>query len=677
MKMTKRITAVFLAAFMLISAVPTTVFAATQNPYEQYVGEASFAVSTSFCATGETTKIFVDISKDSQMSAALFSLKYDTTLLEAVSVDIGLVLKNGYTSKNITKDGEVKVSYADIDPNYDEGRLFEVEFKAIGEIPEGKSFVEVPVELYVEDLRNYEDYKIQAHVDNGMITLIDTPYGDINNSGDITATDALMTLYSNSQLLELTAEQKVLADVNGDAKVSATDALLILQYSAGQISNYPIFTINAPSGLNVIEKDETFITLGWDEVKNTTGYNVYMDGNKVNTSLITDVTYTVDGLVQNSQHDFAVTAVNALKESVQSDAITVSTNRADRHVTFKDYDGTILNTQVVLSGDAAVEPSTPTRTGYTFIGWDKDTSAVYEDTEFVAQYRINTYTVTFDYQYNSQKATANAVYQTRVSKPNLISRTDYTLEGWYRDKNFVQKWDFDNDVVVNNMTLYAKWVTWSGWTTDTSLLNNSLYEVETKTQYSYSDKSTTNSTSSSLSGWTSNGSTTSYGSWSNYGWVKSKPTETDTLRITNTRTVTDSAAYTRYNFYRYVHWVDGLLYSSYGWYNNTSKYQSFSVTSLAGWSYQGIVGGKEQYTGTRMDYYGGTGSGNSIWYLSSTETVPAVTHTEWYYQTRTKTITYHYYKWSTYSSWSDTAYTASSTRQVKTRTVYRYKLKQQ
>lgn len=677
MKRIKSFIAIILAMLTFVSVIPTTVFASAENPYEQYVGEASFAVSTSFCATGDTTKIFVDISKDSQMSAALFVLKYDTSLLKAINVETGLVLKNGRTSKNITEDGIVKVSYADINPNYEEGRLFEVEFEAIGEIPTGEKFIEIPVELHVEDLRNYEDYKIASEVTNGMITLIDTPYGDINKSNDITATDALMTLYSNSQLLELTDEQKIFADVNGDSKVSAADALLILQYSAGEISNYPIFTMSSPSGLDVVSKDETYITLGWTEVKNTIGYNVYMDGEKVNSDIITDTTFTVGDLLQDTQHEFSVTAINALKESDKSDIITVSTNKADRYVTFKDYDGSIINTQIVLSGEAAVEPAAPTRTGYSFIGWDKDTSVVLEDTEFIAQYQINTYTVTFDYQYNSQSATDTAVYKTTVKQPALISRTDYTLEGWYRDKNYIQKWNFESDSVESDMTLYAKWVTWSDWTTDTSLLNNDLYEVESKTQYSYSDKSTKNSTSSSLSGWTSNGSTTSYGSWTNVGWTKTKPTATDTLQITNTRTVTDSAAYTKYNFYRYVHWVDGLLYSSYAWYNSTSKYQSLTVTSLSGWTYTGTAGGKSQYTGTKMDYYGNTGSGNNYWYLASTENVAAVTHTEWYYQTRTKTITYHYYKWSAYSDWSDTVYTASSTRQVKTRTVYRYKLKQQ
>lgn len=59
-------------------------------------------------------------------------------------------------------------------------------------------------------------------------------------------------------------------------------------------------------------------------------------------------------------------------------------------VTFKDWDGTTLKTQTVNYGSAATAPPNPSRTGYTFTGWDKSFSsitadlvvnAVYEKTE--------------------------------------------------------------------------------------------------------------------------------------------------------------------------------------------------------------------------------------------------------------------------------------------------------
>ena len=665
--LSRKLTALLLSVLMLLSIVPTTVFAA-KNPFDKTVGEAQFSVSSSFSATEGTTKIFVDISGDYQMSAGLFALKYDTSLVKALNVEIGVVLKDGYTAKNITSNGEVKVSYADVNPNYDEGRLFEVEFEIVGNIPEGKEYIDVPVTLEVLQLKNYEDYNIAYTVSNGKITVIDTCYGDVNKSGETTASDALMVLYANSQLLTFTQEQNLLADVNGDGKVTASDALLILQYSAGHISNYPLFEVAVPSNIKVKDKDETSVTLTWDEIKNIKGYNIFMDGSKVNAELVTENSYTVSGLLQDTKHTFEVQAVNVLMASAKSLPLVVSTNKADRIVTFKNYDGSILDTQVVLSGESSTPPEIPARKGYTFIGWDSDTDCITADITITALYKINTYTVRFDYLYNGIASSKEYDYNSNIAKPALIERSNYTLEGWYLDKNFTKKWNFDTNKIENDIVLYANWVTWSEWTTDTTLLNNAAYEVESKTQYSYSDKSTKSSTSSSLSGWSPSGSKTTYGSWTNVGWTKTKPTTSDTLQITSEKTVID---YTNYNLYYYRYWNSsaGSYYYTYSssmggtYYSKTVK--STEVTHSGTYS-----GHKGYYINDKSNRY----FANELWFVKSTSDV---THKEWYYQTRTKTITYDYYKWSPYSDWSDVACTASDTRQVKTQTVYRYKLKQQ
>lgn len=65
---------------------------------------------------------------------------------------------------------------------------------------------------------------------------------------------------------------------------------------------------------------------------------------------------------------------------------------ASRHtVIFYDYDGTtILSQQSVNDGEAAVEPKSPTRNGYTFTGWvPKDFSKVTKDMNIVASYEKN------------------------------------------------------------------------------------------------------------------------------------------------------------------------------------------------------------------------------------------------------------------------------------------------
>ena len=59
-------------------------------------------------------------------------------------------------------------------------------------------------------------------------------------------------------------------------------------------------------------------------------------------------------------------------------------------VTFKDWDGTVLKTEQVAEGESATAPNNPTRTGYTFTGWDKAFNNITANTVVTAQYTQNT-----------------------------------------------------------------------------------------------------------------------------------------------------------------------------------------------------------------------------------------------------------------------------------------------
>lgn len=58
-------------------------------------------------------------------------------------------------------------------------------------------------------------------------------------------------------------------------------------------------------------------------------------------------------------------------------------------VTFKDYDGSIIDTQTVPSGGSATPPPNPTRDGYTFSGWSGNYTNVTADVDIIAQYTQN------------------------------------------------------------------------------------------------------------------------------------------------------------------------------------------------------------------------------------------------------------------------------------------------
>ncbi len=67
-------------------------------------------------------------------------------------------------------------------------------------------------------------------------------------------------------------------------------------------------------------------------------------------------------------------------------------------------------------------------------------------------------TVRFDSKGGTRVDDVTAVYGETIPQPADPQKDGKVLEGWYRDIDCTQKWDFENDTVSGNMTLYAKWV---------------------------------------------------------------------------------------------------------------------------------------------------------------------------------------------------------------------------
>ena len=102
-------------------------------------------------------------------------------------------------------------------------------------------------------------------------------------------------------------------------------------------------------------------------------------------------------------------------------------------VTFVDWDGTVLSSVSVISGETAIAPADPTREGYTFIGWDKDFSKVTNHMTVTAQYQINRYRVRF-FDYDETLLHTDSVeYQSAAVAPADPYRTGYTFIGWDKE----------------------------------------------------------------------------------------------------------------------------------------------------------------------------------------------------------------------------------------------------
>ena len=54
-------------------------------------------------------------------------------------------------------------------------------------------------------------------------------------------------------------------------------------------------------------------------------------------------------------------------------------------------------------------------------------------------------------------ASQSAGYGAKLTKPEALTADDYTFEGWYKESDCVNEWNFDSDTLTGNITLYGKW----------------------------------------------------------------------------------------------------------------------------------------------------------------------------------------------------------------------------
>ncbi len=136
-------------------------------------------------------------------------------------------------------------------------------------------------------------------------------------------------------------------------------------------------------------------------------------------------------------------------------------------ITFDSNGGSAITSQSVYYGNMITKP-TPTRTGYTFVGWYSNsglTSAWNFSTRvnssaitLYAKWRINQYNVTFDTQGGSAVNTQSFDYGSLITEPAEPTRTGYTFAGWYSDSGLTSPWDFASDTLgASDVTLYAAW----------------------------------------------------------------------------------------------------------------------------------------------------------------------------------------------------------------------------
>ncbi|MGN0222259.1 MAG: InlB B-repeat-containing protein, partial [Prevotella sp.] len=120
-------------------------------------------------------------------------------------------------------------------------------------------------------------------------------------------------------------------------------------------------------------------------------------------------------------------------------------------ITF-DTDGGSEVAAITADYNTAVKaPENPTKTGYTFVAWDKEIPDAIpaEDVTIKATWQINQYTITFDTDGGSEVAAITADYNTAVTAPENPTKTGYTFVAW--DK------EIPDAIPAEDVTIKATW----------------------------------------------------------------------------------------------------------------------------------------------------------------------------------------------------------------------------
>lgn len=169
--------------------------------------------------------------------------------------------------------------------------------------------------------------------------------------------------------------------------------------------------------------------------------------------------YTNVDLTDKYNFDLPVTADLKLYAKFE-ESVAVETQT----VTFMKDAETLFDTSVVKKGNTVGVPAEPTNDGYSFAGWYTDVKCT---TAYDFNLPVNTditlyakwlakYTVSFDTDGGSTVESQTVVTGNKAKPAVNPTKKGYNFVGWYTDNTYTTEFDFENTIITDNTTIYAK-----------------------------------------------------------------------------------------------------------------------------------------------------------------------------------------------------------------------------
>ncbi|MDE6020889.1 MAG: InlB B-repeat-containing protein, partial [Ruminococcus sp.] len=165
-------------------------------------------------------------------------------------------------------------------------------------------------------------------------------------------------------------------------------------------------------------------------------------------------------------------------------------------VHFNTMGGNSIDDIDAPKGGTISAPAEPSKAGYRFAGWyqdedcsdgqewnfatDKVSSNMTLYAKWIPNGTVDTYTVTFVTNSDSViNPITNIESGSKIKEPTKPTKEGYTFIAWHQDKDCLDEpWDFNKDIVEDNITLYAEW-------------SSAAYKISYVTEYGIKPTSTT------------------------------------------------------------------------------------------------------------------------------------------------------------------------------------------
>ena len=223
--------------------------------------------------------------------------------------------------------------------------------------------------------------------------------------------------------------------------------------------NGKAFDFNAP----VKDEEDVYLTARWAINTHTITFDT--DGGSAVAAFKADYGTVVKAPADPTKAGYTFTGWDkAIPETMPDEDVTVKAKwKVNQYtITFDTDGGSKIDPIKADFGAKVTKPADPTKTGYTFDGWEPALPETMpaENLTVKAKWKVNQYTITFDTDGGSKIDPIKADFGAKVTKPADPTKDGYTFDGWEPA--------LPETMPAEDLTVKAKWtaVVLKGWKQD-------------------------------------------------------------------------------------------------------------------------------------------------------------------------------------------------------------------